>query len=144
MMFATGSFLRLLLSEEVAEIDSMKMSEHVLTRLHSFGEKKNVILPGKTAQQNQKSVMKQNCHLLPAPDLSQIHSVTVANQIFTRTKVSGQNFHQCPKMLLPQYVDLSGSGHLLLEVLSLYPLPYTLFYRNIHQNRSLPICLFLS
>lgn len=41
-MFATGSFLRLLLGEEVAEIDSMKMSEHVLTRLHSFGEKKKM------------------------------------------------------------------------------------------------------
>lgn len=40
MMFATGSFLRLLLGKEVAEIDSMKMSEHVLTRLHSFGGKK--------------------------------------------------------------------------------------------------------
>lgn len=40
MMFATGSFLRLLLGEEVAEIDSMKMSEHVLTTLHSFREKK--------------------------------------------------------------------------------------------------------
>lgn len=42
MMFATGSFLRLLLGKEVAEIDSMKMSEHVLTRLHSFGEKKKM------------------------------------------------------------------------------------------------------
>lgn len=115
------------------------MPEHVLTRLYSTGgEKKKWFYLERQHNETKNLSWNRTAILL---QLQNCHRFTVWMR---PTKFSpGQKFQDeiftsaqkccCLNMWIYQ---------VLLEILSLFLLQCTLFYRNIHKNKSLPISVF--